>query len=290
MFRCSVFPHFLSCLFFFLNLPLYSTILKLHISKPSEASDDDEDEFYDSDEERHANKSLDGDTDAEEEDGQSEEPVMRFGVTPFLSGVLPAGKLRVRPKPVGCQAYGLIQVRLKDMPFSYNTINMVLLGVEPRNTSITFVFLPLQVNGKSYNQARLLLGNMGSLHPANRLAAYVTGRLHAPADISHKTSQISDPTNNINTPGTLHIKAAGTVVPPTITARKTTELKTLTQPPGKMVSQTPAQAHSFRLIAPQWREKSSTRDHRQLLQKIETIQGNKTTQMYCKSVNLVFNR
>lgn len=185
---------------------------------------------------------------------------MRFGVTPFLSGVLPAGKLRARPKPVGCQAYGLIQVRLKDMPFSYNTINMVLPGVEPRNTSITFIFLPLQVNGKSYNQARLLLGNMGSLHPANRLAAYVTGRLHAPADISHKTSQKSDPTNDINTPGTLHIKAAGTVVPLTITARKTTELKTLTHPPGKMVSQTPTQAHSFKLIAPQWREKSSPRE------------------------------
>lgn len=103
-----------------------------------------------------------------------------------------------------------------------------------------FVFLPFQVNGKSYNQARLLLGNMGSLHPANRVAAYVTGRLHTPADISHRTSQKSEPTNKINPPGTLHIKAAGTVVPPTITARKTTELRTPTQPPGKMVSQTPA--------------------------------------------------
>lgn len=77
---------------------------------------------------------------------------------------------------------------------------------------------------------------MGSLHPANRLAAYVTGRLRGPADIPQKASQISDPTIKINIPGALLIKASGTVVPPTITARKTTELKTKAQLPGKMVS------------------------------------------------------
>ncbi|XP_076612472.1 uncharacterized protein LOC143336289 [Chaetodon auriga] len=172
---------------------------RLHISKPSEASDDDEDESDDSDEETHADKSLDGDGDAEEEGGQMEEPEMRFGVTPFLSGVLPAGKLRARTKPVGCQASGLIQV-----------------------------------NGKSYNQARLLLGNVGCLHPANRLAAYVTGRLHAPADIPHKTSEKSDPTNKTSTLGALLAMAAGTVVPPIITAKKTTELKIPAQPPVQL--------------------------------------------------------
>nr|XP_046229084.1 MAX gene-associated protein [Scatophagus argus]XP_046229085.1 MAX gene-associated protein [Scatophagus argus] len=159
---------------------------RVRISKPSQTSDD-EDEFDDGDE--------DWDMEAEEEGDHIEDPVMRVGVTPFLSGVLPVGKLRAKTKPVGFQAHGLIQV-----------------------------------NGKSYNQARLLLGSMGSLHPANRLAAYVTGRLHMLADISHKTSQKSDPTSQINTPGALHIKAAGTVVPPIITARKTTELKTPTQP------------------------------------------------------------
>nr|XP_056706886.1 MAX gene-associated protein-like [Euleptes europaea] len=35
----------------------------------------------------------------------------------------------------------------------------------------------IQVNGKNYPQAKLLLGQMGALHPANRLAAYITGRL-----------------------------------------------------------------------------------------------------------------
>lgn len=35
----------------------------------------------------------------------------------------------------------------------------------------------LQVNGKTYNQAKLLLGQLGALHPVNRFAAFVTGRL-----------------------------------------------------------------------------------------------------------------
>lgn len=56
--------------------------------------------------------------------------------------------------------------------------------------SIIFVFLAsLQVNGKPYNQARLLLGGIGSLHPANRLAAYITGRLRVPNCISHVVPQ-----------------------------------------------------------------------------------------------------
>ncbi|KAM6461052.1 MAX gene-associated protein isoform 4-T6 [Liasis olivaceus] len=35
----------------------------------------------------------------------------------------------------------------------------------------------IQVNGKNSPQAKLLLGQMGALHPASRLAAYLTGRL-----------------------------------------------------------------------------------------------------------------
>ncbi|XP_065819878.1 MAX gene-associated protein [Labrus bergylta] len=171
---------------------------RVKISKPSKASDI-EDQSDDSDEDNHVNKSLFENTDAELENSQVEKPEMHFGVTPFLSGVTPAGRLRARTKSVGSQANGLIQV-----------------------------------NGKSYNQARLLLGNMGSLHPANRLAAYVTGRLKAPADIHLKTSEGSEPTNKTSTLGGLHIKAAGTVVPPIINARKTTDLKTPAQPPAKL--------------------------------------------------------
>ncbi|XP_029984833.1 MAX gene-associated protein isoform X2 [Sphaeramia orbicularis] len=173
---------------------------RIHISKPEKVSDDDEDDDFDdsddTDHEMDTGQSFRGDVHASEEYEQLEEPQFRVGVTPFLSGVLPAGRMRARKKPAGCQASGLIQV-----------------------------------NGKSYNQARLMLGRMGSLHPANRLAAYVTGRLCPPKDISHKTVERKDSVHKTNTPGALHIKAAGTVVPAIITARKTTELKTATQPP-----------------------------------------------------------
>ncbi|KAK9531787.1 hypothetical protein VZT92_011192 [Zoarces viviparus] len=169
---------------------------RLRISKPSKASDTEEDEFDDSDEEKQLDRSFDGDMDAEEDDCPNGESDVRFGVTPFLIGVLPAGRLKARTKPVGCQAYGLIQV-----------------------------------NGKSYNQARLLLGNMGSLHPANRLAAFITGRLHPPGGVSLKVSRKSEPTNKIPTPDAPHIKDAGTVVPPVPTARKTADLKPSQQPP-----------------------------------------------------------
>ncbi|KAM8726589.1 MAX gene-associated protein isoform 2-T3 [Acanthopagrus schlegelii] len=188
---------------------------RVHISKPSSVSDNDEDELDDSDEERHAYKSFDMDMAPEDEDWQFEEPGMPVGVTPFLRGVLPAGKLKARTKPVGCQAYGLIQV-----------------------------------NGKSYNQARLLLGNMGSLHPANRLAAHVTGRLNAPTNISYKKAAESDPANKVNTPGPLYIKAAGTVVPPIITARKTTELKTPAQPPVQPPLPDSCRKGSFNFLQP----------------------------------------
>ncbi|XP_069807487.1 MAX gene-associated protein isoform X2 [Dendropsophus ebraccatus] len=42
----------------------------------------------------------------------------------------------------------------------------------------------VEVNGKNYPQAKLLLGQMGALHPANRLAAYVTHRLQ-PSSLLH---------------------------------------------------------------------------------------------------------
>ncbi|KAI1897314.1 hypothetical protein AGOR_G00082040 [Albula goreensis] len=35
----------------------------------------------------------------------------------------------------------------------------------------------IKVNGKSYSQAKLQLGQMGALHPSSRLAAYIAGRL-----------------------------------------------------------------------------------------------------------------
>ncbi|XP_068197812.1 MAX gene-associated protein [Antennarius striatus] len=137
------------------------------------------------------------DLNTEEEGSQIENSNIIPGVTPFLRGILPSGILRTMTKPAGCQeARGLIQV-----------------------------------NGKSYNHAKLLLGSMGSLHPANRLAAYVTGRLPVSAGLCLKTSQKPDTADKINASGTLHIKAAGTVVPTAKPERKTTEQKTPAHPP-----------------------------------------------------------
>lgn len=85
---------------------LYKTVflifMKLHISDPSA---NDEEKSESSDKEMHASDGEDMETVEE-----AKEPVLHYGVTPFLSGVLPAGKLRARTKPVGCQASGLIQV------------------------------------------------------------------------------------------------------------------------------------------------------------------------------------
>lgn len=54
-----------------------------------------------------------------------------------------------------------------------------------------------QVNGKSYPQAKLLLGQMGALHPANRLAAYITGRLRPSVlDLSTLSTVISKVASN----------------------------------------------------------------------------------------------
>ncbi|XP_047430369.1 MAX gene-associated protein [Mugil cephalus] len=150
------------------------------ITKPSKASDCDEDELDDCEDDEHGNKTFDGYSDAEEDD----EPEMKLGVTPFLSGLIPAGKLEARTKPVGCQAAGLIQV-----------------------------------NGKSYNQARLLVGNMGSLHPANRLAAYVTGRLKV--DIKKSTIK--------NNPS----RAPQIKIPGTVLSSNFTAMKPPTQQPGQ---------------------------------------------------------
>lgn len=98
-------------------------------------------------------------------------------------------------------------------------------------------FLPPQVNGKTYNQARLLLGAMGSLHPANRLAAYITGRVNLPAEIGKRASQKLDPAHKASTAAVLPVKAAGSAAPSAKAApAATVEPKTAAQPAGKCVT------------------------------------------------------
>ncbi|KAM9703863.1 uncharacterized protein mgab isoform 2-T3 [Menidia menidia] len=160
---------------------------RIQITQPSKVSDEEEE----SDEEKHTSKGSDENSDSAEEDEPVKDPDRPFGVTPFLCGVAPAGRLRARRKHVGRQASGLIQV-----------------------------------NGKYYNHARLLLGSMGSLHPANRLAAYVTGRLHGQSSTLHKLMRKQDPTLKGDASGSSCGKAADTLVPP----KKTADSWTVTQP------------------------------------------------------------
>ncbi|OXB70478.1 UNVERIFIED_CONTAM: hypothetical protein H355_012076, partial [Colinus virginianus] len=84
----------------------------------------------------------------------------------------------------------------------------------------------IQVNGKMYPQAKLLLGQMGALHPATRLAGYVTGRLRpAVLDISTLSTVISKVAS----------KASGTpsVQVPTASAPNTTSsISTTTSNPS----------------------------------------------------------
>lgn len=91
---------------------------------------------------------------------------------------------------------------------------------------IYFFFFAEQVNGKAYNQARLLLGKMGALHPANRLAAYVTGRLPVLRDNFHESTHKPKFMPNISPSVNGQSETTGVAVPPINAASKTTNVKT----------------------------------------------------------------
>uniref|UniRef100_A0A8C2H3T8 MAX dimerization protein MGA a n=1 Tax=Cyprinus carpio TaxID=7962 RepID=A0A8C2H3T8_CYPCA len=80
----------------------------------------------------------------------------------------------------------------------------------------------IMVNGKTYPQAKLELGKMGALHPANRLAAYITGRI-CPVSQSGtnvvttstvtKASITSVPVSTVSTAATVTSTSASTAKP-----------------------------------------------------------------------------
>ncbi|XP_042599182.1 MAX dimerization protein MGA a isoform X2 [Cyprinus carpio] len=80
----------------------------------------------------------------------------------------------------------------------------------------------IMVNGKTYPQAKLELGKMGALHPANRLAAYITGRI-CPVSQSGpnvvttstvtKASITSVPVSTVSTATTVTSTSASTAKP-----------------------------------------------------------------------------
>ncbi|KAM6068145.1 MAX gene-associated protein isoform 5-T6 [Theristicus caerulescens] len=115
---------------------------------------------------------------------------------PFYAGVSPAGKLVVYKRKANMSPSGLIQV-----------------------------------NDKRYPQAKLLLGQMGALHPANRLAAYITGRLRPTVlDISTLSTVISKVASNAKAAasGTPSVQVPTTSTPKTTSSTSSTSTPTVT--------------------------------------------------------------
>ncbi|XP_061854146.1 MAX gene-associated protein isoform X3 [Colius striatus] len=115
---------------------------------------------------------------------------------PFYAGLSPAGKVVVYKRKANVSPSGLIQV-----------------------------------NDKRYPQAKLLLGQMGALHPANRLAAYITGRLRpAVLDISTLSTMFSKVASNgkAAASGTPSVQVPTTSTPKTTSSTSTTSTPSVT--------------------------------------------------------------
>ncbi|XP_061906610.1 MAX dimerization protein MGA a isoform X4 [Entelurus aequoreus] len=87
----------------------------------------------------------------------------------------------------------------------------------------------VQVNGKLYPLAKIQLGEMGALHPANRLAAYVTGRVLA------NKKQEADPSQS---------KPCAPAQPPPTVAPTVTTMTTAINPPVGSIQVRPLSAGS----------------------------------------------
>ncbi|KAF4084125.1 hypothetical protein AMELA_G00125280, partial [Ameiurus melas] len=107
---------------------------------------------------------------------------------PLLSPVTPAGLLKAEKKPSGA------------------------LG-------------QIMVNGKLYPQAKLELGQMGALHPANRLAAYITGRVCVAN--KHDPKAVTTATKTDHTASTTPTSVATTTVTSTLSSAVTLDKPTV---------------------------------------------------------------
>lgn len=88
---------------------------------------------------------------------------------PFLTGISPAGFLSATRKQPGQRDHA-IKVNLPFTQFPKSAPALLF------DSEMLTLMCP-QVNGKLYPMAKVQLGKMGALHPANRLAAYLTGRV-----------------------------------------------------------------------------------------------------------------
>ncbi|KAM9294408.1 LOW QUALITY PROTEIN: MAX gene-associated protein [Gastrophryne carolinensis] len=74
----------------------------------------------------------------------------------------------------------------KGLPFYTEVLPAGKLVARLKNSTLKQSEL-IQVNGKNYSQAKLLLGQMGALHPANKVVAYLTHNLQ-PNQLNMSTS------------------------------------------------------------------------------------------------------
>ncbi|XP_023613265.1 MAX gene-associated protein isoform X7 [Myotis lucifugus] len=135
--------------------------------------------------------------------------------------------------PVQTDALDSVRERLhggKGLPF--------YAGLSPAGKLVAYKRKPssstsglIQVNGKSYPQAKLLLGQMGALHPANRLAAYITGRLRPSVlDLSTLSTVISKVASNAKVAAS---RKPRTLLPSTSNSKMASSSGTATNHPGK---------------------------------------------------------
>ncbi|XP_045057142.1 MAX gene-associated protein isoform X7 [Desmodus rotundus] len=135
--------------------------------------------------------------------------------------------------PVQTDALDSVRERLhggKGLPF--------YAGLSPAGKLVAYKRKPssstsglIQVNGKSYPQAKLLLGQMGALHPANRLAAYITGRLRPSVlDLSTLSTVISKVASNAKVAAS---RKPRTLLPSSSNSKTAFSSGTTTNRPGK---------------------------------------------------------
>ncbi|XP_017386504.1 MAX gene-associated protein isoform X2 [Cebus imitator] len=147
-------------------------------------------------------------------------------------GPLSPGKME-DISPVQTDALDSVRERLhggKGLPF--------YAGLSPAGKLVAYKRKPssstsglIQVNGKSYPQAKLLLGQMGALHPANRLAAYITGRLRPSVlDLSTLSTVISKVASNAKVAAS---RKPRTLLPSTSNSKMASSSGAPTNRPGK---------------------------------------------------------
>ncbi|KAA0710888.1 MAX gene-associated protein [Triplophysa tibetana] len=124
------------------------------------------------------------------------------------------------------------KIEVKGLPFLARCSSAGLLKAEKKAPNAPG---QIMVNGKPYPQAKLELGKMGALHPANRLAAYITGRI-CPVGQSVATYATTSTTAKASTTVPVTNVAAVTSVTSTCASTIPSPIKTaVTNPPAGQV-------------------------------------------------------